>query len=274
MSQEQIASCIVLIFNFLCNNIYNFLFIIYYIYLRLFVKSRLSKILAAAGIASRRAAEELIFNGKVKVNNEIVLLPQTLVDSDKDQVTVNDEPIPKIEEKVYYLLNKPAGYICSNKRTGQSKLVLDLFEEQEHRLFTVGRLDRETQGLLIVTNDGHFANQVIHPSANIEKEYVVKVDQEVSHEHLIAISNGTLVEGAFVKPIKIVKVRKGTLKITIGEGKKREVRMLMEAVGLNVRELTRIRLGGLKLGLLAVGSWRPLTEKERKLIFERSHEKS
>ncbi|CUI15794.1 putative ribosomal large chain pseudouridine synthase B [Candidatus Protochlamydia naegleriophila] len=230
-------------------------------------KNRLSKILAAAGVASRRACEELIFEGHVKVNGQVVLVPQTLVNAETDLITVRDQPINKKEDKVYYLLNKPAGYICSARKTGQAKLVLDLFQDEGHRLFTVGRLDKDTQGLLIVTNDGHFANEVIHPSANIQKEYLAKTDQEISHEHLIAITNGTLVEGAFVKPIKVQKVRRGTLKIVIGEGKKREVRLLLNAAGLKVQELTRIRLGGLHLGPLPLGSWRPLTEIEKKLIF-------
>lgn len=232
-------------------------------------KQRLSKVLAAAGVASRRACEQLIFDGLVHVNGTLVDVPQTMVDASKDQITVRGEPIRKKEEKVYYVLNKPAGYICTNRRIGQSHLVIDLFQEEGHRLFTVGRLDKDTQGLLIVTNDGHFANQVIHPSANIEKEYLVKTDQEVDHEHLIAISKGTLVEGSFVKPIKVEKVRRGTLKIVIGEGKKREVRLLLNNAGLKVNELTRIRLGGLSLGTLPAGSWRVLSEKEKQLIFKK-----
>lgn len=230
-------------------------------------KQRLSKILASAGVASRRASEELIFQGLVKVDGEVVKVPQTLVDVSVNQITVRGQLIHPVEEKVYYLLNKPAGHICSTRRSGQSKLVLDLFQNEGHRLFTVGRLDKDTEGLLIVTNDGHFANQVIHPSANIQKEYLVKTDQEVSHDHLIAIAQGTLVEGVFVRPIRVQKVRRGTLKIVIGEGKKREVRMLLEAAGLKVKKLIRIRLGGLHLGMLPVGEWRPLTEKEKQLIF-------
>lgn len=230
-------------------------------------KQRLSKALAGAGVASRRACEELIFQGLVKVNDQVVKVPQTLVDLAVDRVTVRDQLIKQAEDKVYYLLNKPAGYLCSTRRSGQSKLVLDLFEGEGHRLFTVGRLDKETEGLLIVTNDGHFANQVIHPSANIQKEYLVKTDQEVTHEHLVAIAHGTLVEGTFVKPIRVEKVRRGTLKVVIGEGKKREVRLLLDAAGLKVKSLTRIRLGGLHLGALPVGAWRPLSDKEKKLIF-------
>lgn len=229
-------------------------------------KKRLSKTLAAAGVASRRACETLIFEGHVKVNGSVVLLPQTHVD-EQDTILVDDKPILKEESKVYYILNKPKGYVCSSKRTAQSKIVLDLFEEPSCRLFTIGRLDKDTQGLLLVTNDGHFANRVMHPSSNISKEYLVKTDQEVDVDHLAAISHGTLVEGCFVKPLKVIKVRKGTLKIVIGEGKKREVRLLLQAAGLKIHELTRIRIGGLQLGALPLGTWRPMSAKEKTAIF-------
>lgn len=231
-------------------------------------KKRLSKYLAASGVASRRACEELIFSGKVVVNGTAVLLPQTLVD-ENDKITVNDKLVETAEPKAYYILNKPAGYLCTAKKPNQnSKIVLDLFTEVPYRLFTVGRLDKDTQGLLLVTNDGHFANQVIHPSANINKEYLAKTDAEITAEHLKAISSGTLVEGVFVKPVKVTKVRRGTLKLTISEGKKREVRCLLEAAGLKTKELTRIRIGALQLGPLPPGSWRSLTEKEKALIFQ------
>lgn len=230
-------------------------------------KNRLSKILAASGVASRRVCEEIIFAGRVNVNGEVCEIPQTMV-GPKDTITVDGEPIKQKEAKVYYILNKPPGYVCTHAKHHDTKIVLDLFENVEERLFTVGRLDKDTSGLLLVTNDGHFANEVIHPSHNIQKEYLVKTDLEITDEHLKAISSGTLVEGAFVKPTKVSKVRRGTVKVIIMEGKKREVRYLMEAAGLKVRELTRIRLGGLIMGPLPVGSWRPLTEREKKLIFE------
>ncbi len=169
---------------------------------------------------------------------------------------------------MYYLLNKPAGYLCSSRRVGKEKLVLDLFQDEGHRLFTVGRLDKETEGLLIVTNDGQFANQIIHPSADIHKEYLAKTDQEVTHEHLQVISQGTLVEGTFVKPVRVTKVRRGTLKMVIHEGKKREVRLLLDAAGLKVKSLKRIRLGELSLGSLPTGSWRPLTPGEKQLLLK------
>jgi 23S rRNA pseudouridine2605 synthase len=230
-------------------------------------KIRLSKHLAAAGIASRRAAEELIFAGRVSVNGTVQLLPQTLVGA-QDAIAVEGKQVGTAEPKVYYILNKPAGYICTAKKFGSSKIVLDLFEDSPYRLFTIGRLDKETEGLLLVTNDGHFANRVIHPSACIEKEYLIKTSAEVSADHLIALSNGTLVEGVFVKPIRVAKVRRGTVKIVIGEGKKREVRLLCEAAGLSLKQLTRIRIGSLLLGTLPSGNWREMNERDKQLIFE------
>ncbi len=230
-------------------------------------KIRLSKFMAAAGIASRRACESLIFDSRVTVNGVTVIEPQHLV-NEQDKIVVDGKAIGHSEPKVYYIFNKPAGVICTAKRTPSTKVVLDLFQEIPYRLFTIGRLDKETQGLLLVTNDGHFANRVIHPSSNILKEYVAKTDAEITAEHLALISRGTLVEGAFIKPLRVKKVRKGTIKIAVGEGKKREVRLLLEAAGLSVIELTRIRIGGLHLGNLATGEFREMTEQDKELIFQ------
>ena len=152
------------------------------------MKNRLSKVLASCGVASRRKAEELIFDGNVSVNGSVCIVPQTQVDLDHDDIRVFGNRLENIEKKVYYLLHKPRGYICSSKKVGSKKIVLDLFDGLPYRLFTVGRLDRETSGLLVVTNDGHFANQLIHPSNEIPKEYLVKTQQEITHEHLQAIS--------------------------------------------------------------------------------------
>ncbi|NGX45198.1 MAG: Ribosomal large subunit pseudouridine synthase B [Chlamydiae bacterium] len=229
-------------------------------------KQRLSKVLASAGIASRRACEALIFEGKVSVNGEIATLPQTLVSLDADDIRIESRRIKTVEEKVYYILNKPRNYVCSNKVLGRKKLVIELFPES-HRLFTVGRLDRDTTGLLIVTNDGHFAQKIIHPSANIEKEYLVKVNAHITHDHLVAVARGGMVEGGFVKPVRVAKVRKGTLKVIVKEGRKREVRVLVEKAGLEIRELTRIRIGGLHLGPLSEGDYRPLTAAEKEAII-------
>ena len=233
-------------------------------------KQRLSKVMAAAGVASRRACEEFIFRGKVTVNGETALLPQTMVD-ENDAIAFNGQLITLEVQKLYFMLNKPPGYLCTSAKMGKNtKIVLDLFNDDvKERLFTVGRLDQYTTGLLLVTNDGHFANQAIHPSSNIHKEYLVKTDQEITPEHLTAISNGTLVEGIFVKPMRVTKVRRGTLKVVVAEGKKREVRLLLAAAGLVTKELSRIRIGALQLGTLPIGSWRPLSEREKQLIFEK-----
>lgn len=231
------------------------------------MKQRLSKVLAAKGVASRRACEELIFAGRVEVNGEVTLIPQTMVD-DNDVLMVDNQRVGKTEKKVYYILNKPVGYYCSPVPKERYKYVLDLFQDVPERLFTVGRLDRDTSGLIIVTNDGHFANKVIHPSANIQKEYVVKTNNEITADHLKQIADGIYIEGSLVVPIKVQKVRKGTLKVVVTDGKKREVRLLVSSAGIDVVELKRTRIGGLHLGSLNEGQWRPMKSSEMDAIFE------
>lgn len=227
------------------------------------MKKRLSKTLAASGIASRRACEELIFAGQVSVNGTIVRTPQTLVDGSSDIICVRGKKMPVEEKKVYYLLHKPVGYICTNveKEMG-AKRVLNLFSHLPYRLFTAGRLDVETSGLIVVTNDGLFANRVIHPSNNVLKEYLARTEQEITFEHLKAISDGVLIENSHVKPISVKKVRRGTLKIVVSEGKKHEVRLLLSQADLTLKELVRLRIGPLSLGALAPGQFRELKPEE------------
>lgn len=229
-------------------------------------KKRLSKALAAAGIASRRACEELIFAGRVQVNGETIKLPQHHVDWENDRIMVDGASVKAEQKKVYYILNKPLGFLCTNVRPGKRAIVLDLFPTTE-RLFTVGRLDRETTGLLLVTNDGHFANKVIHPSSNVIKEYLVKTLQEITPEHLETLSQGARVDEKWVRPVSVHKVRKGTFKICVKEGKKHEVRIIAERAGLKITELTRVRIGSLLLGTLPLGEYRAMTEKDKNLIF-------
>lgn len=228
---------------------------------------RLSKALAAAGIASRRASEEIIAAGRVTVNGERILVPQTLVDWEKDTITVDGKRVKGEEQKIYYILNKPKGVLCTAAPI-QGRRVIDLFEKEDGRLFTAGRLDQYTTGLLIVTNDGHFANRIIHPSSNIQKEYIAKVDKEILFEHLERISKGCMIEETFIKPTSVQKIRKSTIKIIVKEGKKREVREMLTQAGFVVKELKRVRLGGLVLGELPEGMYRPMTEREKELIFE------
>lgn len=230
--------------------------------------NRLSKVLAAAGIAARRKCEELIFSGQVTVNGELCLVPQTLVSPEKDTIAVKGIPITSPEKKVAFLLNKPKGFLCSTKGTKScSRCVLDIFRSIPLRLFTVGRLDKDTTGLLIVTNDGHFANQVIHPSASIEKEYVATVTTTLTDVRLEGIRKGTWVEDCFVKPIHVELLSPKMVKIVVMEGKKREVRLLLEGVGLHVQALKRTRIGQLTIGDLKEGGFRPLTPEDRTLIL-------
>lgn len=227
---------------------------------------RLSKFLSGAGVASRRHAEEIIRLGRVVVNGDVQTLPQFLVSS-ADRISI-DGCLLKPEPKVYYLLNKPKGYVCSTRPPQRYRSVLDLFGDASQRLFTVGRLDADTTGLLIVTNDGDFANSVIHPRHQVQKEYLVKTYEEISADHLKILSAGTRVEGAFVKPLRVCKIRQGTMRLTVREGRKREVRCMCRVAGLHVRALQRIRLGNLRLGNLPIGAIRVLTEREYRSIFE------
>ena len=228
---------------------------------------RLSKALAAAGVASRRACEELIFKGKVSVNGAVVNVPQTLVSWEEDDIRIDGLSLKSEQEKVYFVLNKPKRYICSSARVGSKKLVVDIFQNLPYRLFTVGRLDRDTTGLLLVTNDGHFANQVIHPSRGLTKEYLIKTNQEITHEHLASIAKGAFIEGGWVKPVSVTKMRKGALKIVVREGKKREVRLLVQKVDLSIISLHRIRIGPLVLGNIEIGDYRPLSAKEKEQLL-------
>ncbi|MCB1109083.1 MAG: rRNA pseudouridine synthase [Chlamydiia bacterium] len=223
---------------------------------------RLSKALAEAGVAARRKCDQLICSGSVSVNGVVVKTPQTDVDPLSDKIAVDGVAVAK-EQKLYFILNKPLGFECTHKKIPGKQLVYSIFKDIGGRLFTVGRLDKDTTGLIILTNDGDFANQVIHPSSNITKEYLVKTNKEITHEHLVTISEGTVVQKVHVKPTKVKKVRRNTLKIAVKEGKKHEVRQLAAAAGLKVLELVRIRIGDLQLGSLPVGMFRPLSKKER-----------
>lgn len=228
-------------------------------------EKRLSKALAAAGIASRRACETLIFEGHVKVNGQIVLVPQTLVNWETDQIKVDEVLVSGEQKKLYFMLNKPAGFICSNERIGNKRIVMDLLANLSERLFTVGKLDRDTTGLLLITNDGHFSDRILRSSANIIKEYLVKVAQEITPDHLERLSQGARIDDRWVRPVSVQKVRRGTFKICVKEGKKHEVRIMAEHAGLEIAELKRIRIGQLVLGSLSEGEHRVLTDREIQL---------
>lgn len=225
-------------------------------------KQRLSKVLASAGVASRRAAEQVIQDRRVIVNGEVASLPQLLVDPNVDKILVDRKPLARAAQKVYYALHKPLGYHCTNAPHIKRRAV-DLLEESKTvRLFTVGRLDKDTSGLIIVTNDGHLANRLMHPSGGVKKEYIAKVDKEITHEHLKVLAAGCVVEGSLVRPVRVAKVRRGTLRVVVQEGRKHEVRELLTSAGLTVIELKRVRIGNLALGSLPVGAFRKISPEE------------
>jgi 23S rRNA pseudouridine2605 synthase len=229
------------------------------------MKQRLSKVMAAAGVASRRACEELIFAGHVQVNGKKADLPQTMVDPEEDTIKVKGKTIKKVPKKVYYALHKPVGYTCTNSPQVKKRAV-DLIET-DLRLFTIGRLDKETSGIILLTNDGHFAHRVMHPSGGVKKEYIAKVNREITDEHLKRLSRGCHVEGVLVRPVGVKKVRRATIRIVVQEGRHHEVRELLKAVGLVTIELKRVRIGGLSLGKLPSGSWKLLEPSEVERLF-------
>lgn len=226
---------------------------------------RLAKVLAAAGVASRRSSEELIFQGKVTVNGSVCNTPQTRVDPDRDVIYVNGNRLPKkLPPKVYLALNKPKGYICSAGEK-ETKSVMCLFDDfmkswskrnpglPRPRLFTVGRLDVATTGLIIVTNDGEFANKVSHPSSNLSKEYIATINGAVNKRHLFAISEGTVIEGVHCTPDSVEllpqqpDISRPRLRIVVHEGRNHEVRELVKNAGLQIHALKRVRIGGFRL---------------------------
>ncbi|KAK9061282.1 hypothetical protein SSX86_018462 [Deinandra increscens subsp. villosa] len=226
---------------------------------------RLSKVLAAAGVASRRSCEELIFDGRVTVNGSVCSTPQTKVDPKKDMIYVNGNRLPKkLPPKVYLALNKPKGYICSAAES-QTKSVLSLFDDYmkswdkrnpgqpKPRLFTVGRLDVATTGLIIVTNDGEFAQKISHPSSGLSKEYIATIDGTVHKRHLIAISEGTVIDGVHCTPDAVELLpqqpdkTRARLRIVVHEGRNHEVRELVKSAGLEIYSLKRIRIGAFRL---------------------------
>ena len=232
---------------------------------------RLAKFLAQAGVASRRKAEELIQNGKIIVNGQRCTEVVTIIDPDKDQVTYKGKTL-RIKTAIYIALNKPTGYACTASDPYEKKTIYRLLPRKE-RLFSVGRLDKNSEGLLFVTNDGEFANKLMHPRYELEKMYKVSVAGEIISRDINSVTrNGIEHEGVFyqTKNIEISKKNPGggQLIITLTEGKKREIRKICTALGLRVKQLKRTRIGDIKLADLPSGSWRDLKDHEVKSLLE------
>lgn len=227
-------------------------------------EERLQKALAAAGLGSRRRCEELIEAGRVELNGKIAKLGDR-VDSARDTVRVDGIPVDLAVEKKYFLLNKPAGYITTLRDTRGRPTVMDLVGE-EGRIFPVGRLDMDTRGLLLLTNDGYLAHRVMHPSHGLEKTYLVEAKGSPPRGFLAMLREGIELEEGKTAPARVRELARGggryVLEIAIHEGRKRQVRRMCAAVGLEVVDLVRTRLGPLDLKGVEEGSYRPLSPSE------------
>lgn len=228
---------------------------------------RLQKVLAATGWGSRRVCEELIAEERVTVNGEVAVLGRR-VDADVDRVEVDGAPIGVRPGLVYYLLNKPAGVVTTSKDTHGRPTVIELVPA-EPRVFSVGRLDADTEGLLLLTNDGDLANRIAHPSHGVEKEYLAEVGGgAVSAGHLRQLRQGVELEDGMTAPAKVSQPEPGLLRLTIHEGRNRQVRRMCDAVGHPVTRLVRTRIGPLLDRSLGPGEWRELTAAERRATTE------
>lgn len=228
---------------------------------------RLQKYIAMSGEASRRAAEAMIEEGRVRVNGELITQLGTKVEIGADKVSLDGKEIKPEIKKYYIMLNKPEGYVSTVNDQFDRPTVLDLISgEIKSRVFPVGRLDYDTRGLLLLTNDGDFTYKVTHPKFRMNKTYVVTVRGGITVKGLNALRNGVIIDDFKTSPaeVEILSAEKGVtvLKITIHEGKNRQVRKMMEAVGCKVSELNRISVGNVELGNLPLGRWRYLTAHE------------
>jgi len=226
---------------------------------------RLQKFLSEAGICSRRKGEEYIRQGLVRVNSRIVTELGTKVDSEKDRVEFEGKVIALKSEPMYIVLNKPKGYVTSCSHPGE-KIVLDLIDISE-RVYPIGRLDKDSTGLLILTNDGSLHHRLSHPSFDHEKEYDVTVSKPITDGSLRNIASGLPMMGRKTRPAKIRRISSRRFRIILKEGRNRQIRRMVRKVGSRVTELRRIRVSKIRLGSLAEGAWRNLTEKEKKELL-------
>lgn len=226
---------------------------------------RINKFLAMSGVASRRASDKLILEGEVKINGKICS-PGDDVDLSSDTVSVNGKIVNVIKKYDYYIMNKPKGYVCTVKDDKGRKTVMDLLPQKIKRLFPVGRLDYDTEGLLIFTNDGDLTFKLTHPKNEVPKTYLVKTEKPISDEDLVKLRNGVYIDGVKTKKcnVKLIETLKtgSKIHITISEGRNRQVRKMFEAVNNNVDFLKRIKIGDLTLSGLNRGEVRQLSPRE------------
>ncbi len=227
---------------------------------------RLQKYLAGCGIASRRNAEKMILEGRVSVNGQVIQTLGTQVDEAADIVQVDGITVHPEEEKHYLAYNKPVGEVTTVSDPEGRATVMDRFRDYPVRLFPVGRLDYDSEGLLLLTNDGELMNQLLHPSFEIPKSYLTKVSNNVTEDEIKMLRKGVIIEGKMTSPASVRLIRHDTfstdLLITIHEGRNRQVRRMIAAIGHQVVHLKRIRFGPVYLNDLPSGMWRKLTAEE------------
>lgn len=226
---------------------------------------RLNKFLSNSGVASRRKCDLLIAEGKVSVNGKVVTEMGVNINEKRDKVTVEGKEVKLPSSFVYIKLNKPKGYACTASDEKGRKTIYSLVNCEE-RLFSVGRLDYDTEGLILLTNDGDFANRIMHPSYSIEKEYRVNVEGEIKQSELAVLRAGVVVDGERMPEAKVkwmgYENNVTKLSVTIDEGQNRQIRRMFEAIGRSIKLLKRVRIGEIKLGGLKRGDYRDLTESE------------
>ncbi|MEG0913038.1 MAG: pseudouridine synthase [Oscillospiraceae bacterium] len=229
---------------------------------------RIQKIMSEQGICSRRAAEELIKKGRVKLNGHPVSLGDKM-DVRKDILFIDNERmyLEKQMQKLYYMLNKPRGYVTTMSDRHAAKTIVDLMDGIDGRVYPVGRLDKDSEGLLLLTNDGDFTNMITHPSCGVSKLYRVTVRPAPVEEQLIELATGVkLDDGTTAKPATVRVVasepNRGVMEMVLTEGKNREIRRMCEAIGLEVIRLKRLSIGPLRLGMLKSGEYRELRKEE------------
>ena len=234
-------------------------------------KIRLQKYLAECGVASRRKSEELIAAGKVKVNGVTALIGAK-VSPKHDKVTVSGKKVVSVKKNVYIMLNKPRGFITTMNDEHDRKCVAELVKDINTRVYPVGRLDRESEGLLIMTNDGEFTNALTHPSKHVSKTYRVTIRPTITKEQATEFRNGIEIDGRMTAPadLRVLEAQENrtVVEVTIYEGRNRQIRKMFEALGIEVARLKRTKVGNLKLGMLKQGAYRHLTEDEVSSLYE------
>ncbi|HUE36920.1 MAG TPA: pseudouridine synthase [Candidatus Acidoferrum sp.] len=226
----------------------------------------MQKFLAEAGVASRRAAEQIILAGRVSVNGQIVRVLGTKVAPEHDKVTLDGEPL-RARRKIYIALHKPVGFVCSRNDELGRRTVYELLPKEWQNTQTVGRLDFNSEGLLFLTNDGQFALRLTHPRYGVHKKYLATVEGTLEQQMLSKMVRGVFHEGEKLKAESARRVSRNVVELELSEGKNREVRRMFESQGLAVERLQRTQIGKIKLGELKPGRWRVLTDAEIKTLL-------